>query len=125
MLKKYIVVILSILLVLLFSNCKSKKIKTTETKETVIQTNTIRKEIPSPDKSKILVLEYLDKLEIPISFTYKVIDSKSKKELISGIFSGVKMEWDTNTTIKVYSYLGIVEMDNKNPEKLYEIIKVE
>ena len=125
MLKKYIVAILSILLVLLFSNCKSKKIKTTETKETVIQTNTIRKEIPSPDKSKILVLEYLDKLEIPISFNYTVIDSKSKKELIYGIFSGVKMEWETNTTIKAYSYLGIVEMDNENPEKLYEIIKVE
>ena len=125
MLKKYIVVILSILLVLLFSNCKSKKIKTTETKETVIQTNTIRKKIPSPDKSKILVLEYLDKLEIPISFNYTVIDSKSKNELISGIFSGVKMEWETNTTIKAYSYLGIVEMDNENPEKLYEIIKVE
>ena len=54
-----------------------------------------------------------------------VIDSKSKKELIYGIFSGVKMEWETNTTIKAYSYLGIVEMDNENPEKLYEIIKVE
>ena len=35
------------------------------------------------------------------------------------------MEWETNTTIKAYSYLGIVEMDNENPEKLYEIIKVE
>jgi hypothetical protein len=125
MLKKYIVAILSILLVALFSNCKSKKIKNTENKETVIQKNTIRKEIPSPNKSKILVLEYLDKLEIPISFNYKVIDSKSKNELISGIFSGVKMEWETNTTIKAYSYLGIVEMDNENPEKLYEIIKVE
>lgn len=125
MLKKYIVAILSILLVALFSNCKSKKIKNTENKETVIQKNTIRKEIPSPNKSKILVLEYLDKLEIPISFNYKVIDSKSKNELISGIFSGVKMEWETNTTIKAYSYIGIVEMDNENPEKLYEIIKVE
>ena len=91
----------------------------------MVQNNTIRKEIPSPDKSKILVLEYVDKLEIPISFNYKVIDSKSKKELISGIFSGVKMEWETNTTIKAFTYLGIVEMDNKNPEKLYKIIKVE
>jgi len=125
MLKKSLTNVIALLIAILFFNCKLKKIETTDKIEIVIQNNIIRKEIPSPDKSKILVLEYVDKLEIPISFTYKVIDSKSKKELISGIFSGVKMEWDTNTTIKVYSYLGIVEMDNKNPEKLYEIIKVE
>lgn len=125
MLKKYLVVISSILSILLYTNCKSKKIETTDNKEIVIQNNTIRKEIQSPDKSKILVLEFVDKLEIPISFNYKVIDSKSKKELISGVFSGVKMEWETNTTLKAYTYLGIVEMDNNNPEKLYEIIKVE
>lgn len=125
MLNKYLVFISFILSICLYTSCKSKKIDTTDKKEIVVQNNTIRKEIPSPDKSKILVLEYVDKLEIPISFNYKVIDSKSKKELISGIFSGVKMEWETNTTIKAFTYLGIVEMDNKNPEKLYKIIKVE
>lgn len=122
MLKKYLVVILSITF---YSNCKSKKIETTDKKEIVIENKTIRKEILSPDKSKILVLEYVDKLEIPISFKYKVIDSKSKKQFTSGVFSGVKMEWETNTTIRAYTYLGIVEMDNQDPEKLYKIIKVE
>ncbi|WP_445748879.1 hypothetical protein [Polaribacter sp.] len=125
MLNKYLVFISFILSICLYTSCKSNKIDTTDKKEIVVQNNTIRKEIPSPDKSKILVLEYLDKLEIPISFNYKVIDSKSKKELISGVFSGVKMEWETNTTIKAFTYLGIVEMDNENPEKLYKIIKVE
>lgn len=122
MIKKKPLVFVSIFSVLFFLSCKSKMIETTDKEETVIQKNTIRKEIFSPDKSKILILEYVDKLEIPISFNYKVIDSKSKKELISGVFSGVKMQWETNTTIKAHSYIGMVEMDNKNPAKLYEII---
>ncbi|WP_211290317.1 hypothetical protein, partial [Polaribacter gangjinensis] len=115
----------SLLSITIFTNCKSKMIQTTDKKEIVIQNNTIQKEIPSPDKSKVLVLEYVDKMEIPISFNYRVIDVQSKKELISGIFSGVKMEWETNTSIKAHSYIGIVEKDNQNPEKLFEIIKVE
>lgn len=125
MVKKKLLVIISVFHVLFLFNCKSKKLETTDKKEIVIQKNTIRNEFLSPDKSKILVLEYVEKMEIPILFNYKVLDFNSKKELISGVFSGVKMEWESNTTIKAYSYLGIVEMDNENSEKPFKIIKVE
>lgn len=125
MIRKILASISVTLAIISFFNCKTKNIKDTENIEIVIQNNNIRKEISSPDKSKILILEYVDKMEIPILFKYKVLDSTSKKELISGVFSGVKMEWEDDTSIKAHSYIAIVEKDNQNPEKLYKIIKVE
>jgi hypothetical protein len=125
MIRKILASISVTLAIISFFNCKTKNIKDTENKEIVMQYKNILKEILSPDKSKILILEYVDKMEIPILFKYKVLDSTSKKELISGIFSGVKMEWEDDTSIRAHSYIAIVEKDNQHPEKLYKLIKVE
>ena len=125
MIRKILASISVTLAIISFFNCKTKNIKDTENKEIVMQYKNILKEILSPDKSKILILEYVDKMEIPILFKYKVLDSTSKKELISGIFLGVKMEWEDDASIKAHSYIAIVEKDNQNSEKLYKIIKVE
>ncbi|MFY9243414.1 MAG: hypothetical protein WAO74_10325 [Polaribacter sp.] len=112
-------------IIILCFNCKTKNVNQIETNKEVTKRKNILKEIPSPDKSKILVLEYEDKLEIPIEFKYKVLDSTSEKQLISGVFTGIKIVWADNQSLKAYSYEAIAELDNPNPKKLFEIIKIE
>lgn len=123
--KKYNFISIIVLVNILFFSCKTKNINKSNNDQIVFQNKDVKKEIPSPDKSKTLVLEYVEKMEIPIQFSYKVIDSQTNKELISGSFSGLKMEWENNHSIRAYSYIAMVEKDNKNPQKLYELINID
>jgi hypothetical protein len=93
-----------------------------EASKIVFQTQKVTKEIHSADKSKILILSYLENMETRIDFTYKVISAKTKKELISGKFTGIKMDWFTNNSLKGYLYQGIIEKEN--PKQSFEIINL-
>jgi hypothetical protein len=55
---------------IMFFNCKTKNNINTNHKEDVFQFKKIHKEILSPDNLKILILDYDDKMELPILFTY-------------------------------------------------------
>lgn len=109
---------------ILFFNCKTKNSNNTNHNENVFQFKKIHKEILSPDNLKILILDYDDKMELPILFTYKVVDIKAEKEFISGTFSGLKIVWENNMSIKCYSYTAVMEKDNRNSEKRYKIIPI-
>ena len=111
-----------VLVASIFISCKSKKMEKKEAPKIVFQQQKVTKKLPSPDKSKILILSYLEDMNATTNFDYKVISLKSKKELISGKFTGIKMEWYTNESIKGYLYQGIIEKEN--PKQSFEIINL-
>jgi len=85
----------------------------------------VSKEILSPDKSKKLILSYMEDLNARKEFNYIVLNSKTKKELIRGSFIGLKMEWNNNKSIKGYLFQGIVRenysVDDSNTYKIIQI----
>ena len=112
----------TILAASIFISCKSKKMDKQEAPKIVFQQQKVIKELHSPDKSKILILSYLEDMNATTNFDYKVISLNSKKELTSGKFTGTKMEWFTNESIKGYLYQGIIEKEN--PKQSFEIINL-
>jgi len=112
----------TLLIASVFISCKSKKMDKKEDNQIVFQQQKINKEIYSPDKTKVLILSYLEDMNAITVFDYKIINSKTKKELISGKFTGIKMEWFTSESIKGYLYQGIVETEN--PKENFEIINL-
>lgn len=107
----------------LFFSCKSKKMNEKDTTQITFQNKKVLKELRSPDKTKLLVLSYLEDMNAPTDFDYKVISFKTKKELISGKFTGIKMEWFTSESIKGYLYQGTIETEN--PKEDFKIIKID
>jgi len=122
--KKYLFRFITIIVIALFFNCKSKKMNL---KEIPIEQNLkkVSKEILSPDKSKKLILSYMEDLNARKEFNYIVLNSKTKKELIRGSFIGLKMEWNNNKSIKGYLFQGIVRenysVDDSNTYKIIQI----
>ena len=112
----------TILAASIFISCKSKKMDKQEAPKIVFQQQKVIKELHSPDKSKILILSYLEDMNATTNFDYKVISLKSKKEVKSGKFTGVKIEWFTNESLKGYLYQGIIEKEN--PKQSFEIINL-
>lgn len=92
-----------------FFNCKSKRMDNKMNTEITFKEKNVTKELYSSDKSKLLILDYKESKNPVISFKYRVIDAQTKKEIISGIFSGIKMEWNNNISIKGHKYIGMVE----------------
>ena len=122
--KKYLFRFITIIVIALFFNCKSKKMNL---KGIPIEQNLkkVSKEILSPDKSKKLILSYMEDLNARKEFNYIVLNSKTKKELIRGSFIGLKMEWNNNKSIKGYLFQGIVRenysVDDSNTYKIIQI----
>lgn len=115
-----------------FFGCKSKKIDSKDHIEIVFTAEKVTKELYSPDKSHLLILDYQQNKNAILFFSYRVINTETKNELISGTFSGVKMEWINNNSIKGYKYVGMIEKkddrvvkDNKPIESQYIIIKID
>ena len=111
-----------VLVASIFISCKSKKMEKKVAPKIVFQQQKVTKKLPSPDKSKILILSYLEDMNATTDFDYKVISLKSKKEVKSGKFTGVKIEWFTNESLKGYLYQGIIEKEN--PKQSFEIINL-
>jgi hypothetical protein len=116
-------VVFTLLIVSVFS-CKSKKM---QTEEPILVTNgkKVTRELLSFDKSKILVLNFIDDLNLQKNFLYTVLDAKTKKEVLKGTFFGTKMEWNNNSSIKGYLYQGIVQEENDTDDSnKFKIIKI-
>lgn len=47
-----------------------------------------------------------------IIYAYKVIDVKSKKELKEGVFTGEKIEWLDNSTLRCTKHVGMIKKDD-------------
>lgn len=120
--KKCFLVLIIAITTSTFFSCKSKKMDKNDETEIVFKEQKVTKEIHSPDKSKLLILTYLEDMNARKDFDYKIIDLKSKKELITGTFTGIKMEWYTNDSIKGYLFQGMIEKEN--PQDNFKIINI-
>jgi hypothetical protein len=92
----------------------------------IVNSKQITKEILSPDKSKELILSYVQDINPRITFNYRVLDVKTNKEIYKGTFIGLKLEWYDNSSLKGYLYQGMETNDeDKKSSKNYNIIKIE
>ena len=72
----------------------------------------ITKELYNQDKSKLLILNYVINKSPIISFNYKVVDTKTKKELKKGVFIGEKIEWLGATPLKCTKHVGMIQKED-------------
>jgi len=102
-----------------------------DNQEIIFTTKKTTDNIYNADKSKILILEYTRGKNPILTYSYRVIDAKTKKEFKKGIFTGDKIEWLDNNTLKCTPYIGmaIKESDQviegtKNEKVKYITIKI-
>ena len=134
MYNKKMIIIFTIIISCLFTFCKTKKVKDSSMdnqEEIIFTTKKTTDSIYNANKSKILILEYTRGKNPIITYSYRVIDAKTKKEFKKGIFTGDKIEWLDNNTLKCTPYIGmaIKESDQviegtKNEKVKYITIKI-
>jgi hypothetical protein len=109
--KKYILTLIIIIVLSTFINCRSKKI---DKKEAVItfQIKENIKETYNKNKTLLLILRSKADGNLPITFNYKVVDSKMKKVLKKGIFVGEKMEWLDAKRLKCTKHVGMIQKED-------------
>tara|TARA_R110001592_G_scaffold13762_3_gene62866 strand:+ start:818 stop:1228 length:411 start_codon:yes stop_codon:yes gene_type:complete len=96
----------------LFS-CKSKEVaKHKNDPDLTFQTNLIMNKSYNQDKSMILEVSFKSDLNPIRNIDYKVLETKSKKVLKEGTFTGIKLEWFTKNQLKGYLFAGMVENDS-------------
>ena len=101
----------------LFFFCKSNDLqgKKKNKQPTFIENKTSR-EVYNQDKSKILILNYSIHISPIITYNFKVVDSRTKKELKKGVFVGEKVEWLDNSTLKCTKHIGMIQkQDDRIP----------
>jgi hypothetical protein len=110
MFKKTVQLFFLILFSGVFFFCKSNDIheKNKDNQLTFIESK-ITKEVYNQDKSKLLMLSYVTNKSPVIRYTFKVVDSKTKKVLKKGVFAGEKIEWLGATTLKCTKYVGMIQ----------------
>ena len=121
--KKYILTLITIIVLSSFINCKSKKIEKKE--EIIFQEKQTVDEKYNQDKSKLLMLSYVTHKSPVISYNFKVVDSKTKKVLKKGVFVGEKIEWLDATTLKCTKHVGMIQKEDDqilSPETKNKII---
>ncbi|WP_166383603.1 hypothetical protein [Polaribacter sp. 11A2H] len=106
-------------------NTKNNQIITFQDKE-------ITDKVYNQDKSKVLMLQYTSTKNPVITFKYQVVDVKTNKELKKGVFTGEKMEWLDNTTLKCTPHIGMVQkqsdevlLESVPTKKKYIFIKID
>ncbi|WP_439132056.1 hypothetical protein [Polaribacter sp.] len=98
-----------------FIFCKTKKVNETNMQENKLTTTNKKittDKVYNFDKSKVLILKYIVDKNPIIKYNYKVIDVKTQKELKEGVFTGDKIEWLDNNTLKCTPYVGMVKKDD-------------
>ena len=99
----------------LFVFCKTKKVDEYNVDQKDIITSGSKKtteKIYNNDKSKLLILEYTLNKNPIITYNYSVINAKTKEELKKGVFTGEKIEWLNNDTLKCTPYVGMIKKEN-------------
>lgn len=114
-----------------FFNCKTKKVNEKNMQNNEIITYSSEEttdKIYNLNKTKLLILKYKINKSPIINYSYQVIDVKTKKELKKGVFTGEKIEWLDNNTLRCKPYVG-VEVDNNellegNKKRKIDYIKI-
>lgn len=107
-----------------FFYCKSKKMEKNESPVT-INTKEVVKELMSPDKSKKLIMSYIEDINPRKTFAYKVLSTKTKSELLKGTFTGMKLEWNDNNSLKGHLYQGMIRDDEASSDAdKFKIIQI-
>jgi hypothetical protein len=135
MLNKTIQLFFLMLVSSLFFFCKSNNVSKQNTKNNQIitfQDKEITDKVYNQDKSKVLILQYTSTKNPAITFDYQVVDVETNKELKKGIFTGEKMEWLDNTTLKCTPHIGMVQkqsdevlLESIPTKKKYIFIKID
>ncbi len=135
MLNKTIQLFFLMLVSSLFFFCKSNNVSKQNTKNNQIitfQDKEITDKVYNQDKSKVLMLQYTSTKNPVITFKYQVVDVKTNKELKKGVFTGEKMEWLDNTTLKCTPHIGMVQkqsdevlLESVPTKKKYIFIKID
>ncbi|PQB08142.1 hypothetical protein BST83_14065 [Polaribacter filamentus] len=116
-----------------FLSCKSKSLhKIEEENKIIFKEREVVKEIYNQKKTLLLILKHNADGNLPITFHYKVIDVKTKKEKKEGVFIGSKIEWQDNTSLKCFAHVGMIrkedynfsEKTKKKPSTNYTIIEI-
>ncbi|TXD53200.1 hypothetical protein ES043_05000 [Polaribacter sp. IC063] len=102
----------SIFLLLLLISCKSKEVANNKNDATLTtQNNSVENKTYNKDKTMLLVTRYTNDINPRKTINYSVLDSKSKKVLKSGVFTGMKLEWFTLHQLKGYLNVGMIEKE--------------
>lgn len=111
MLKSFKLINLTFYLLCLFVlSCKTKEVpKNNQIDKITIIEKSITKNIYNKEKTLILNLNFFQGKEPIINYNYKILNAITKKELVSGVFSGTHMEWFDNSSIKAFKYVGMVK----------------
>lgn len=106
--------------------CKSKQMDTKKEEEVkiVFPEKKVSKEIYNEDKTLILLLEYKVTQNPITTFDYRVVNAKTKQEVIKDTFTGVKIEWLTTTSLKCTKYVGMVQKDGVEKSENFTIIEI-
>lgn len=74
----------------------------------------------------LLVTSYKEDIQPRRTINYKVLNSRSKKTLKEGVFTGMKLEWFALNQLKGYLYIGMTqkESDEVLPNKNILIIDI-
>ncbi|TXD61347.1 MULTISPECIES: hypothetical protein [unclassified Polaribacter] len=75
------------------------------------QNNSVENKTYNKDKTMLLVTRYTNDINPRKTINYSVLDSKSKKVLKSGVFTGMKLEWFTLHQLKGYLNVGMIEKE--------------
>jgi hypothetical protein len=134
MYNKKSLIICIIIISSLFTFCKTKKVKDSSMdnqEEIIFNTKKTTDNIYNANKSMMLILDYTLGKNPIITYSYQVIDAKTKKELKKGVFTGDKIEWLDNNTLKCTPYIGMTIRENdqviegsKNENVKYITIKI-
>jgi hypothetical protein len=81
------------------------------------------KEIHNKDKTLLLILKYKADGNLPVTYSYKVIETKNKKIKKEGVFIGSKVEWLDSNRLKCIEHVGIIKKDETRNKFL--IVKIE
>jgi hypothetical protein len=115
MLRKSIIIVSLVVYSSLFFFCKSNTSnKEVPKKNTVVtfKEQEVTTQIYNDDKSMLLVLNYVIEKSPIITYSYKVIDLKTREELKKGVFIGQKIEWLDRSSLKCIHHVGMVRKED-------------
>jgi len=115
MLKKTLQLFILTLFSGLFFFCKTNNVhENKKDNQPTFQEIEITQKLHNQDKSKLLLLNYLKGVSPIITYNYKVVDTKTNKELKKGVFVGEKIEWLNLSTLKCTKHVGMIQKEDDN-----------
>lgn len=101
------------------NSCKTKDVSKTKEENSVnINQKLVQKKLYNQDSTLLLVMKYEQSLENVKNINFRVIEVSTKKEFLSSVFNGTKLEWNDKKSLKGYLPVGIIEQEVGNPDNV-------